>query len=289
MVSRLPADQTPRSKQDLLYSTLLAISGSSNVGVTKLPDSMTPRSEQDLLYSIMLAAQNAGGFEIATQAEAEAGVENTKGMTALRVQQKITADLGAPTTVGKALLNLANPGAVTFLRVNADNTVTALSAAATATALGVAGFTGDARGFTKIGDFGPQDGNLALTSDGAYQIKIGNNAVCFRSKVATSASDPAIYSSWGIGFAPGYANTPTNFLMHGGTTGLWILGLTHATTATHQTIRAHSVTSGAGPNLILSGGNGSSSNGVVIISKLPTTNPGPGILWNNGGNPAIGT
>lgn len=34
-----------------------------------------------------------------------------------------------PTTVGIAIANLTNPGAVTFIRINADNTVTARSAA----------------------------------------------------------------------------------------------------------------------------------------------------------------
>jgi hypothetical protein len=35
-------------------------------------------------------------------------------------------------------------------------------------------------------------------------------------------------------------------------------------------------------------GSGSSGN-VLHISGLPTSNPGPGILWNNAGTPAIGT
>jgi hypothetical protein len=35
-------------------------------------------------------------------------------------------------------------------------------------------------------------------------------------------------------------------------------------------------------------GTGASGN-VIHISGLPTSNPGPGILWNNGGTPAIGT
>lgn len=67
------------------------------------------------------------------------------------------------------------------------------------------------------------------------------------------------------------------------------IGYTHATTATNQTVKAHDVTTGTGADLILSGGTGSVANGNVIISKLPTSNPGPGILWNNAGTPAIGT
>jgi len=39
---------------------------------------------------------------------------------------------------------------------------------------------------------------------------------------------------------------------------------------------------GTNAKLTASGGN-------VHISNLPTSNPGPGILWNNAGTPAIGT
>jgi hypothetical protein len=63
----------------------------------------------------------------------------------------------------------------------------------------------------------------------------------------------------------------------------------NSTIAKNQTIKAHDGTVGTGANLILSGGGGTVANGVVIISRLPTSNPGPGILWNNAGTPAIGT
>ena len=47
-----------------------------------------------------------------------------------------TTGLGA-TTVGSNLFTLTNPGAITFLRINADNTVTALTQAQARTALGM--------------------------------------------------------------------------------------------------------------------------------------------------------
>jgi len=47
------------------------------------------------------------------------------------------ANLGA-TTVGSSLFALANPGAITFLRINADNSVAALSGSAFITAIGAA-------------------------------------------------------------------------------------------------------------------------------------------------------
>ena len=48
------------------------------------------------------------------------------------------------TTVGEAFLNLTNPSAITFPRINADNTVTALTAANFLTAIGAAGLTTNA-------------------------------------------------------------------------------------------------------------------------------------------------
>lgn len=42
-------------------------------------------------------------------------------------------------------------------------------------------------------------------------------------------------------------------------------------------------------SLSASGAGTGSSGNVLHISSLPTSNPGPGILWNNAGTPAIGT
>ena len=139
-ITKLPDSTVPRSEKDLLYSTLLALGGGAD-GVTKLPDSAVPRSNQDLLYSIMLAAQGISGggssLSISSQAQAEAGADNTTAMSPLRVDQRLALTFGTPTAVGKALLNLTNPGAISFLRLNADNTASALSAADMRAALGL--------------------------------------------------------------------------------------------------------------------------------------------------------
>ena len=46
----------------------------------------------------------------------------------------------------------------------------------------------------------------------------------------------------------------------------------------------------AGVATLLAEGLGTGASGNVLhISSLPTANPGPGILWNNAGTPAIGT
>jgi hypothetical protein len=64
------------------------------------------------------------------------------------VANPITQFFGV-TTIGAAVANSANPGAVAFLRANADNTVTWLNQADQRTALGVG--TGDSPVFTAVG------------------------------------------------------------------------------------------------------------------------------------------
>lgn len=73
------------------------------------------------------------------QSEAEAGTATTRrAWTAQRVRQATVAWWNTTgTAVGKALLNLTNPGATRFLRINADNTVTARSESEMRTDLGL--------------------------------------------------------------------------------------------------------------------------------------------------------
>jgi len=126
------------------------------------------------------------------------------------------ANLGA-TTVGKAVFSLTNPSAVTWLRVNADNTVTALSAADTRTALGAGTGSGDLlnSGTITLGNAGKvavvtADNTLgagvAYTSaatastivsrDSAGQFKGGNTDI--EARVGPSASGPNASYVFGV-------------------------------------------------------------------------------------------
>lgn len=119
-----------------------------------------------------------------SQAEAEAGTATTRrAFTAQRVRQAIVAwwtTIG--TTVGNALLNLANPGAVRFIRINADNTVTArsdsemrtdlgLGTAATAT-ITTSGTDTTAGRVVRVGDYGIGIGPGVNTSDAFDSITV---------------------------------------------------------------------------------------------------------------------
>lgn len=87
-----------------------------------------------------IAANAVTLAKMATMATASLLGRNTAGTGNVEVLSQSTAlSLLGATTVGKAYLQLTDPSAVTFPRMNADNTVTALSAAAMLTALGGSG------------------------------------------------------------------------------------------------------------------------------------------------------
>jgi hypothetical protein len=92
-------------------------------------------------------ADNAGGTEASVGASWIVLEHNLVGAL---LSANNLSDLASPdtaltnlggTTVGKNVLKTANPGAVTFLRVNADNSVSLLSAAAFRAAIGAVGGT----------------------------------------------------------------------------------------------------------------------------------------------------
>lgn len=87
-------------------------------------------------------ADNAGGTQAGVGASWDVLEHNLVGalvasnnLSELASAATARTNLGA-TTVGGNIFTLADPGAITFLRLNADNTVSALSAAAFRTAIG---------------------------------------------------------------------------------------------------------------------------------------------------------
>ncbi|HEX3817535.1 MAG TPA: hypothetical protein VHW03_04535 [Chthoniobacterales bacterium] len=106
-------------------------------------------------------------------------------------------NLGA-TTIGKALFALANPSAVTFPRLNADNSVSALTAAAFKTALAIA--TGDVSGVRAIAGGGTGVSSLPVCILGsATDLSVANatdTKLTIWSKTATGSYDPdSMYAS----------------------------------------------------------------------------------------------
>ena len=125
-----------------------------------------------------------------SQAEAEAGTAtDRRAWTAQRVRQAIVAWWNATsTTVGRALATLANPSAVRFIRINADNTVTARTAAEMRTdlGLGTAATANTGEFLLKAGD--TATGNV-IVSNSAYRY-IGVTRGAFTTEIGMSGNVP---------------------------------------------------------------------------------------------------
>jgi hypothetical protein len=102
-----------------------------------------------------------------------------------------------------------------------------------------------------------------------------------------------------IGWSPNtYIGTPDTTLYRDAANTLALRNATNAQTfrtygtwtdaSNYRRIALSMTTAGVATLLPEGAGTGASGN-VLHISGLPTSNPGPGILWNNAGTPAIGT
>ena len=171
--------------------------------------------------------------------------------------------LGA-TTVGTNLFTLADPGAISFLRVNADNTVSALDAAAFRTAIGAGTGSGSV---TSVG--------LSLPT----QFSISNSPV---------TGSGTLTASW---------NTQTaTHVLAGPTTGASAIPTFRALAATDiPTLNQNTTGTAGGLSVTLaigSGGTGQTTAAAAFNALSPITNVGDLILGtatNTAGRLAVGT
>lgn len=117
-----------------------------------------------------------------------------------------TATISDGTTVGRNIVKLTNPSAVTYLQMNADNTVTALSAASMLSAIGAYAATNPA-GYT--------------TNTGTVTSVSVTTANGISGTVATATSTPAITLTLGA-ITPSSVNGVT--LTNGGSGALTVTG-----------------------------------------------------------------
>ena len=207
------------------------------------------------------------------------------------INAAITAinNLGTPTTAGLAMLGVTNPGAITFPRFNADNSLTLLSASDFRTAIGAASLDA-ANAFTasqvintasgspfelKIANtqkfLFSSNGGLFISDSNSWlpygidgKFYLGGDVVCRQQGggvntiniEASSATSTDQNISW-------YISGVRSLSLYYHSANSLQLGVNDATTPTTQTIKAHNVTTGTGADLCLKGGTGSVANGNV--------------------------
>jgi hypothetical protein len=154
------------------------------------------------------------------------------GGTGATTNTAARTNLGA-TTLGANLFTLANPSAITFPRFNADNTVSALSAADFRTAIGASSGTvtsvsgtGTASGLTLSGTV-TTSGSLTLSGTvnslaaGTYAISISGNAATATTATSATTATTANNVSGVVATAnggTGLSSLTTYALLAGGTT-----------------------------------------------------------------------
>jgi hypothetical protein len=105
------------------------------------------------------------------------------------------------TTAGSNLFTLANPSAITFLRVNADNTVSALDAATFRTAIG-AGTSSTTGTVTSVGGTGTVSGlTLSGTVTTSGNLTLGGTLSLTSGQITTA-----------LGFTPYNATNPNSYI-----------------------------------------------------------------------------
>lgn len=152
----------------------------------------------------------------------------------------------------------------------------------------------DTRGFLLIDSTNANEAtpNIRGDASGTFGISIFNGQLYFRSYSNTSVGiyngGIQVNGSCTIGFCVTNVGTTIDVVLARDAAG--ILALKNGTSA--QKFRVYGTTTGSKYLQIEHDGTNAkitSSSGNVLLSNLPTSNPGAGILWNNAGTPAIGT
>jgi hypothetical protein len=169
------------------------------------------------------------------------------------------------------LLNL-QVGSVTQMSVNKAGTVTAATFRLT-------GNTGSGLILRDVGS-----GAVGINANGAQVIDLRSGAISLGTNdlgfgiTPTSVQDIILCRDAANTFAQRNGTNAQTFRLYG----------TFTDASNHRRINLSMTTAGVAVLRAEGAGTGASGN-VIHISSLPTSNPGPGILWNNAGTPAIGT
>jgi hypothetical protein len=257
----------------------------------------------DTLYSNVAGATTQVQFNDAGAMAGNAGLTYDKTGKALTVG-------GATVTASTPALNVSqtwNNAAVVFYGIVADFVNTASAAASSLFDFRVGGTS--VLKFTKENDLHINSTGAGGSLVGAYgtsAVSLATNLIQLSTGVnktiayhATSSagfrlpsSNPLVfcsdtYSATALAYL--YPDAANTVAQRNGTNAQTFRTYGTYTDASNYRRVALSMTTAGVASITPEGAGTGASGNVLHISGLPTSNPGPGILWNNAGTPAIGT
>lgn len=170
-------------------------------GGTGATDAGTARTNLGLTIGSNVQAYNANLAAIAgLSTTADNFIVGNGSTWTLETPAQARSSLGG-TTVGQNLFTLSNPGSITFLRLNADNTVSALNSSDFRTAIGAG--TGNGNGtVTSVSGTGTVSGlTLSGTVTSSGSLTLGGTLTLTSGQVTTA-----------LGFTPYSSANPSGFI-----------------------------------------------------------------------------
>jgi hypothetical protein len=209
-----------------LSDLISASTARTNLGLVIGTDVLAPNGS-----GASLTALNASNLGSGTVPDARFPA-TLPALSGVNLTALTAANITASTTLGRNVLNLTNPDAVTYLRVNADNTVTARSAANFLADIG--GIDGSSLNASNLSSGIIPDGRMpnltgdVTTVEGAVATTIANDAVTTAkilnanvtlAKIANASANSKLLGSGAFGSGAAYSEITlgTNLSMSGTT------------------------------------------------------------------------
>ena len=230
----------------------------SSSGISSAALSAALAAKLDAAGGTMTGALTINAGTLATAAFTQQQTWNSSGTTCRGMEVKVTDTASASDSTLLRVSGGASGTTERFsIRANGDAYFT--------TSVGVPQLIGSALGIS-LGS----SSNNALLCSGLWQVTAATGVLrsSNRSYVLGFGSDVELCGDAADTLALKRGSNAQTLRIYGNATGSHYVNLTH---------------NGTNALLTVNGG------GKLHISSLPTSNPGPGILWNNAGTPAIGT
>lgn len=172
-----------------LSDVVSAAAARTNLGATTIGANLFTATNPSAVTFIRVNADNTISFRTAAQTLSDIGAQAagsylvaSNNLSDIVSAASARTNLGA-TTVGSNIFTLANPSAVRYLRINADNTVDALTASQMVSALGMK----DSYVFGAGGVFNPQD-NLTYFLGSSQSMAAAPSATAARRRAYVSSA-----------------------------------------------------------------------------------------------------